>query len=207
MLIAAITGRSGSGKSTLSAYYAGLGYPVADGDEISRQVTGKGSACLAQLVAAFGDDILNPDGTLDRKALAGKAFTSQEKTDLLTAITHPHILAEFLRRVEAAKAQGAKLFFIDGAVIVGGPFQPYCDKIIVLVSQTRLSVSRIILRDGISKTAANNRLSVQQTEAALRAAADYVIENNGSAEALFKQADEVLENLLAIWPQTEGETR
>lgn len=196
MLIVGITGRSGSGKSSVSSHYSQLGYTVADGDVISREVTEPGSPCLEELVQCFGGQIMNPDGTLNRKALGALAFANPESNQKLIDITHPYIIREFLRRAEAEKQKGAKLFFVDGAVIVGGPVEPLCDKLIVMVSESHLSVSRIILRDGISKTAAYNRLGAQQPEAALRAAADYVIENNGSLETLLKAADDVLADLL-----------
>lgn len=198
MLVVGVTGRSGSGKSSVAQHYASLGYPVADGDAISREVSGENSDCLRELTQAFGSGILTPAGALDRKALAGVAFADEKKTKQLIAITHPYIMQESLRRVQLAKEQGHPLFFMDGAVIVGGPFEPYCDKLIVVVAEKRLSVSRIILRDGISKAAAYSRLAAQQPEEALRGAADYVIENNAGKEELLRQADAVLAELLAL---------
>ncbi|MDL2327638.1 dephospho-CoA kinase, partial [Ruminococcaceae bacterium OttesenSCG-928-A11] len=102
MLMVGITGRSGSGKSSVSGHYAALGHPVADGDAISRQVTGPGSPCLDELVAAFGPGILQPGGTLDRKALGELAFKSPENNQKLIDITHPHIIAELESRARAA---------------------------------------------------------------------------------------------------------
>lgn len=198
MLIVGITGRSGSGKSSVTRHYAALAYPVADGDEISREITLPGTPCLQELADEFGDGILNGDGSLNRRGLADVAFASPEKTQRLTDITQPHILAEFLRRVEVAKQAGEKLYFFDGAAIVGGPFQPYMDKMILLVAELHLSVSRIILRDGISKTAAYNRLNAQISEQELRDVADFVIENNTSEAAMLKAADEVLEKLVQM---------
>lgn len=196
MRVVAITGRSGSGKSLLSGYYASLGYPVADGDALSREVCLPESRCLQELRLAFGDGILAQDGSLNRAALGELVFQDPEKNALLVSITHPHIIEAFLQRAEKARSEGARLFFMDGAVIVGGPFQQYCDKIIVVTTQQHLAVSRIILRDGISKTAAYNRLSAQLPEAELVAAADYVVENNGSEQALCRRADEILKELL-----------
>ncbi|MDL2293428.1 dephospho-CoA kinase [Ruminococcaceae bacterium OttesenSCG-928-D13] len=205
MLMVGITGRSGSGKSSVSGHYAALGYTVADGDLISRQVTGPASPCLAELVEAFGSAILQADGTLNRRALGELAFKSPENNRKLVEITHPHILAEMRRRAEAARAAGERLFFVDGAMIVGGPVQPMCDKIVLVVSEARLSISRIILRDNISKIAAQQRLSAQLPEAELRQAADYIIENNGSLEQLGQQAEAVLAELLALTKPPDGE--
>lgn len=196
LLIVGITGRSGSGKSSLLDYYLSLGYPGVDGDQVSRHVCEKDSACLRELVAAFGEDILAGDGTLRRGKLAVKAFATPESNQKLVEITHPHIQWECERMEQTARLSGAKLFFIDGAMIVGNPFEGHIDRLIVVKSDPRLALSRIILRDGISKQAAHNRLDNQLSEEELVAAADYVIDNNGSAETLRQKADEVLEALL-----------
>lgn len=195
--IVAITGRSGSGKSSVAAHYASLGHPVADGDVLSRQVVASGSACLAELCAAFGGDILLPNGELDRKALGRIAFSTPRNNQKLIDITHPYIAQETLKRAFAAQEAGRTLFFVDGAMVVGVPFQQICDVIILVTASLRLSVSRIILRDGISKMAAYQRLEAQQPEAVLRAAADYVIENDGTEAVLKEKADAVLRQLTA----------
>lgn len=196
MLVVGLTGRSGSGKSSVAAHLSTLGYPVSDGDAISRQVCLPGTPCLRQLVQAFGGDILLPDGALNRRELGRIAFADEEKTRRLVSITHPHIIEEFLRQAATARSTGAKLFFADGAVIVGGPFEPYCDRIVVVVTEERLAVSRIILRDGISKQAAYARLAAQMPAEQLLQAADYTIENNGSLQRLHTNTEEVVAKLL-----------
>lgn len=196
MKVIAITGRSGSGKSTVSSYYASLGYPVLDADQAARDVVRPGSGCLAQLCAAFGADILRADGTLDRGVLAARAFASPETAHRLTQLTHPAIVRLLLERIARARAAGRPLAFVDGAVIVGEAFEPYCDAIVVVTASERESVSRIILRDGISKQAARARLAAQMSEEALRAAADYVIENTGDLQRLRERAKAVLDALL-----------
>lgn len=196
LMIVGITGRSGSGKSSLLNYYMSLGYPGVDGDVVSRHVCEKGSACLRKLAEAFGGDILDEDGNLQRGKLAVRAFSTPESNRRLVEITHPHIQWECERLEQEARNAGAKLFFIDGAMIVGNPFEAHIDKLIVVRSDPRLALSRIILRDGISKQAAHNRLDNQLSEEQLEAAADFVVENNGSAEALREKADEVLQHLL-----------
>lgn len=196
LLIVGITGRSGSGKSSLLNYYMSLGYPGVDGDLVSRHVCEKDSACLRELVEAFGGDILSEEGELRRGKLAVRAFATPESNRTLVEITHPHIQWECERLEQEARNKGDKLFFIDGAMIVGNPFEAHIDRLIVVRSDPRLALSRIILRDGISKQAAHNRLDNQQAEQRLVDAADFVIENNGTTENLRQQADEVLAALL-----------
>lgn len=197
MKIIAITGRSGAGKSTLSAYYESLGYPVLDADETARFVTNTDRACLAALREAFGADILHPDGTLNRGVLASRAFASPEGARRLTDITHPAIVQRLLAGVEAARAAEKPFVFVDGAVIVGEAFEPYCDAIIVVCVPERAALSRVMLRDGVSKQAVRDRLSAQLPDETLRAAADYVIENTGDKQQLYAAGDAVLRQMLA----------
>ena len=196
MLIFAVTGSSGSGKSTVAAYYASLGYPVLDADQVAREVVLPGSACLAQLCEAFGPGILAPNGTLNRAALAACAFETPEQTRRLTQITHPAIVKALLDGAAGAEKTGRPFVFVDGAVIVGEAFEPYCDRIIVVTTTERVAVSRVILRDGISKQAARARLAAQRSDEELRAAADYLIENTGDRQHLYAAAGQILERLL-----------
>ena len=196
MLTVGVTGRSGSGKSTVAQYFAALGYPVCNGDDLSRIVTVPGSDCLSELVTAFGDGILQEDGALNRKVLGRMAFACPEQNARLIEITHPHILIEFLRQQTLAQKAGHVLFFLDGAVIVGTRFRQHCNRLIVVVSPTKLSVSRIILRDGISKPSAYQRLDAQMDEETLCREADYVIRNDAGMDSLLNTAGSVLEELL-----------
>ncbi len=197
MLIVGITGRSGSGKSSLARYYATLGYPVEDGDELSRFVCAPGSPCLKQLCAAFGPAILDENGGLLRQKLGERVFGDPRLNQTLIDIVHPFVLEELIKREKIAEQSGARLFFLDGAMLVGSIFQAHCHRIIVVESEKKLSISRIILRDGISKAAAHSRLNAQKSPEELRLAADYLVENNGTEEHLQKAADAILPLLLA----------
>lgn len=196
MKVIAVTGRSGCGKSTVSAFYEKLGYPVLDADRTARETVSPESPCLNELCRAFGTDILQKDGTLDRALLACRAFATKESTRRLTDITHPEIIRRLLDGIKAADKTGKPFIFVDGAVIVGEAFEKYCDKIIVVTAPERLSASRIMLRDGISKTAAQARLAAQLPESVLCEAADYIISNSGSNESLCANAQTVLDALL-----------
>ena len=114
MKIIGITGRSGSGKSAVSALYRQLGYTVADADLVARQVLEPGSPCLAKLAEAFGDDLLTPEGTVNRQLLADRAFRDEAGTQKLVSITHPEIIARLLTAADEAKRRGEALFFVDG---------------------------------------------------------------------------------------------
>ena len=196
MKTVAITGRSGCGKSTVAQYCRSRGFPVLDGDAVAREVTQLGSPCLPALAKAFGADILDEDGALRRGVLAQRAFATKGDARRLTDITHPEIVRRLLAGVAQARAAGAKLVFVDGAVIVGAPFEPFCDAIIVVRAPQQVLEQRIMRRDGISRQAAQARLASQLAQEKLDAAATFLLDNTGSEQALRAQSRAVLENLL-----------
>ena len=197
MITVGITGRSGCGKSTVTACFAARGVPVADADQISRQVLQPGSPVLAQLAARFGGDILRGDGVLDRRLLADRAFATPEGKADLDAITHPAIVRRIEAARQAAQAAGSPLFVIDGAVLVGSVIDGIWDRLIVVTAPYEVSVARIVARDGIRPEMARRRLDAQLPEAALAARADIVLANDGTQEQLRRQAGALAARLLA----------
>ena len=194
-MVIGLTGRSGCGKSSVSALLAGQGFPCIDADAISREILQPGSPCLSRLQNAFGSDIVDNSGALRRRLLADRAFATAEGTRRLTSITHPEILARIRARVQQARAAGAPLCFVDGAVIVGTPFEAECDRMIVVTAPYAQSVARICSRDGISAEMARRRLDAQTPEKTLLEAADYHISNDGALADLEQQCRALLDTL------------
>ena len=155
MITLGITGRSGCGKSTVTAVFAAHGVPLVDADQLSREILLPGSPLLPQLAARFGGDILKPDGTLDRRLLADRAFATPEGKAALDSLTHPAIVARIRAAKQAAQVAEAPLFVLDGAVIVGTAAQAECDRLCVVTAPFETSVARIVARDGISPEMTN----------------------------------------------------
>lgn len=197
MITVGITGRSGCGKSTVTACFAARGVPVADADQISRQVLQPGSPVLAQLAARFGGDILSGEGVLDRRLLADRAFATPEGKADLDAITHPAIVRRIEAARQAAQAAGSLLFVIDGAVLVGSVIDGIWDRLIVVTAPYEVSVARIVARDGIRPEMARRRLDAQLPESVLAARADFLLANDGTQEQLRRQAGALAARLLA----------
>ena len=179
-----ITGRSGCGKSTVTALFRSHGVPVADADQIARDILLPGSPLLPLLAERFGADIRNLDGTLNRHLLADRAFATPAGTRALTAVTQPEILARIEQRLQAAESAGADFAFVDGAVIVGTPFERRCDGILLITVPYEISVARICARDGIAPEMARRRLDAQTPLETLRAAARWEVVNDGSEAQL-----------------------
>ncbi len=195
MKIIGITGRSGCGKSSATKFLAAQGYPCIDADQVARQVLLPGSPCLEQLQQRFGRDILSPDGTLQRRLLADRAFSTPEGTRALTEITQPEILRRIEDALARARAAGAALAFVDGAVIVGSPFEARCDALLLVTAPYEVSVARICARDGIAPEMARRRLDAQTSLEELRAAATQEIVNDGTPEQLETKIRDVLQSL------------
>ena len=184
MKIIGITGRSGCGKSSVTKFLAAQGYPCIDADRIARDVLQRGSPCLAVLQAHFGADILDEQGELRRRLLADRAFATPEGTLLLTEVTQPEILRRIEELLRRAEADGAPFSFVDGAVIVGTPFQARCDRLLLVTAPYETSVQRICARDGIAPEMARRRLDAQTPLETLRAAATEELVNDGSPAQL-----------------------
>ncbi len=195
MKIVGITGRSGCGKSSATKFLAQQGYPCIDADQVAREVMLPGSPCLAQLQEQFGADILDETGALRRRLLADRAFATPEGTRLLTELTQPEILRRIEADLQCAQEAGAELAFVDGAVIVGSPFQARCDELVLITAPYEVSVQRICARDGIAPEMARRRLDAQTPLEQLRAAATVEIANDGTPQQLQMRIRELLQTL------------
>ena len=190
-----ITGRSGCGKSSVTALLRAAGHPVIDGDELSRQILQKDSPCMPLLRAQFGDDIFDENGELKRRLLADRAFATPEGTQRLTQITHPEILRRMVADRREAEAAGAELYFIDGAVIIGTPFEKLCQKLVLVTTPREESIRRICARDGISPEMAARRLDAQPPQSELEKQVDHILCNDGTQEDLARKVEALLSRL------------
>ena len=202
MITLGITGRSGCGKSTVTSVFSAHGVPLADADQLSREILLPGSPLLPLLAERFGADILREDGSLDRRLLADRAFATPEGKQALDALTHPEIIRRIRLAKQAALDAGAPLFVLDGAVIVGTAAEAECDRLAVVTAPFETSVERIAKRDGISPEMAARRLNAQTPEAVLLEHADYVLRNDADLASLEAASAALCEQLLA-----EGRTK
>lgn len=195
MKIIGITGRSGCGKSSATNFLREQGYPCIDADLVAREVLLPGSACIPQLQALFGADIADEHGQVRRRLLADRAFATPEGTAALTGVTQPEILRRIDAALAKAEAAGAKLAFVDGAVIVGTPFEAKCDALLLVTAPYDTSVARICARDGIAPEMARRRLDAQTPLETLRTAATAELVNDGTPEQLRQKLQLLLREL------------
>ncbi len=177
MTVYGLTGKTGAGKSTVAAFLKEKGFYIIDGDVIARHITDKGKPALKLLADAFGEDILNEDGTLDRRLLASRAFSSRENTDKLNSITHPLITEEFEDEIGKAVKEGYDKSVIDAAALLESECKNLCDRIIVVYAPGEIRLKRILSRDGITEEEAETRMKAQKSDEYYFSHADIIVKS------------------------------
>lgn len=179
-----LTGGIASGKTTVANLFAALGATVIDTDVIAREVVAPGQPALEEIAAAFGDRVLQADGSLDRSALRSRIFASEEDRETLEAITHPRIRAEALRQADAA---GGPYQLIVVPLLVQSPLRGSVDRVLVVDCPEEVQIERLVARDGESEDGARRILAAQSSRSERLAIADDVITNDGGLDNLREQ--------------------
>ena len=192
MLVIGLTGPTGSGKGTIAELFAGFGLPVIDADTVYHALLEPPSACLDELVAHFGERILTPLGTLDRRALGAIVFSSEEELSRLNAITHKHVMRKIRTLLEELRSRDTLAAVLDAPQLFEAGADSDCNVIVSVLATPALRLERIMRRDGISEDAAHARMQAQRSDAFFRAHSDYVIENNESPEHLLPTVRRIL---------------
>ncbi len=190
-----LTGHTGAGKSTAARAAADVCGGIIDADQVAREALQKGSPCLKALAAVFGEDILQRDGSLDRRLLAKRAFSSQEKTLLLNRTTHPWILRRVQELAEEFARHTDKLVLFDAPLLYESGGETLCDSVIAVVAPDAVRLQRILLRDRISEEEARLRMNAQPDASFYTSRADYVIDGSQPPERVAQQMRELLKRL------------
>lgn len=199
--VVGLTGGIGTGKSTVARMLAARGAVVIDADAIVHELQAAGASMLAELAAAFGAEILRPDGSLDRARLGERVFADPAARRRLGEITHPAVGREMLRRLEAARAAGAPLVVMDNPLLFEGrgrrpgAVDPTPETILVY-APAELQIARQMARDGVTRAYAEQRLAAQMSIEEKRALATWVIDNSGGVEETERQVEELVAVLL-----------
>ena len=178
-----LTGPIGCGKSTVASWLAGYGLVVVDADDVARDVVEPGTPGFDAVVEAFGDDLVQPDGSLDRAALGRAVFTDPDALRRLERIVHPAVRPKILEQVIAADAANAPGVVIEAIKLVEGGLATFCDEVWLVVCDPVVQRSRLAAR-GLDAMTAEARIAAQADPATrLRPHATRVIDTSGSEEA------------------------
>lgn len=195
LIVIGLTGSTGAGKGSVCRAFLNYNINSIDTDQTSRSVCDIGKPCLNELTEAFGDQILNPDKSLNRKALANIAFSDTEKHLTLNKITHKHILNEVRDWLEIEKSNGKNAAIVDAPLLFESGFDKECDVIIAVTADKETRIKRIITRDNITLDEANLRISKQHDDIFYTKNADYVIVNNEKLDDVNIQVDNIYKSL------------
>jgi dephospho-CoA kinase len=195
--VVGLTGGIASGKSTFAAALRARGLPVVDADALARAAVAPGGAALAEIARAFGPDVLDASGALDRKRMGALVFADPEARRRLEAITHPAVrlaMAEETRRLADA---GHALAFYDTPLLYEVGLDRLLDSVVVVWTPAGVQRARLVARDGLSPADADARIAAQLPIDEKAARADFVVENVGAPDELGPKADRLLAGLRA----------
>ena len=207
-----LTGGIGSGKSTVSRRLVELGAVLVDADRIAREVVAAGTEGLAAVVEAFGEEVVGPDGEMDRPRVASLVFGNSEARRTLNGIVHPLVGKRAAELV--AEAGPDAVVVQDSPLLVESGIAAASPLVVVVHADAEVRVSRLVGGRGMSEEDARARIAAQATDEQRRAAADVWLDNNGSPDALTAAVDALwherllpFEENLRLRRPTRGGTR
>ena len=198
MRIICLTGGLASGKSTATQFLAEQGAYIIDADKAGHRVYEPGTRAYREVIATFGDDLIDDDHQIDRKILGSKVFGNQDALEKLTDIVWPEIrrLAEAdIPEIRITDPEG--IVVLEAAVLFEAGWQDIGDETWVIVVDREVAIERSMARDGLTREAIENRLQAQLSNEERIAKADIVMENNLDQQALIDQ-------LRAQWQRLDG---
>ena len=193
-IILGLTGPSGAGKSTIGKLFLEHGAYVIDCDVLARQIVEPGKPALLEIQDVFGAGVLNEDGTLNRSALASIVFQDADALHKLNTITHKYIIKETETQIRNTKAQ---VVVIDAAALIESGINQTCHKVICVLAEKETRIKRIMMRDGLTREKAAERIDAQPEDAFYRAASDFVIQNDENGEELSSAVSDILREVLS----------
>lgn len=195
--IVGLTGGIGSGKSAASRCFVRLGVPVIDADRVAREVVEPGQPALAEIAAAFGADLVRPDGTLDRARLREQVFADPDARRRLEAILHPRIRARTRERLAGLPADTPYAVCVIPLLFETGQ-QDTVDRVLVVEAGEAVRIARVTGRDGVTEAQVRRILAAQCPAEVRAAGADDLIVNEGSESELAAKVSALHEKYLAL---------
>ncbi|RMF18085.1 MAG: dephospho-CoA kinase [Candidatus Dadabacteria bacterium] len=195
--IVAITGNIGSGKSTVARLLGRRGAVVIDADQLARDVVAPGTPGAAAIRDAFGDEVFDVHGELDRKALGAVVFADPDARRRLEQITHPAIRAEMMQRIARAQRQAPPLIVLEVPLLFEGGMDRMFPDVLLVAADDDVRRQRIAARDSLPAAEIDNRMRSQMPQQEKLERARWVIWNNGGLDALEAAVER-------LWPELTG---
>jgi dephospho-CoA kinase len=174
-----VTGGIGSGKSEICAIFQSLGAICYSSDTIAKELMSTDTRIKRRINALFGSSMYREDGTLDKKAIAKAIFADEALKEQVNAIVHPVVIDYLAGVIEKARAATPSMLFIESALIYDAGTEELFDYIVLAISDSELSIERVMKRDSVTRTEVMQRQSAQLPPDQHKEKADFIIENNG----------------------------
>lgn len=196
MSVYGLTGGIGAGKSTVANMFQESGIPVVLADDVGREVASKGSDGLAEIVRSFGPDVLDGNGELDRRKLGTLIFNDPDRRRELEGILHPRVRDQSRELFSQLEQAGNQIVVYESALLYETQRHTEMRGVILVTASEEQRIARVRSRDGSEEEAVRQRIKAQMDDEEKRGLADYIIENNGDLQALRREVDSLIEQLL-----------
>ena len=197
MLHVGLTGNIASGKSSAALFFAELGAHTIDADRVAHELYKTGTPGYDRIIAAFGEQILGPNGEIDRNKLGRIVFSDTDKRLQLNALMHPAVGAAILRQIfELEQSSSRGIIIVDAALMIEtGGYRMY-HRLIVVTCAPSLQIARLIKRDGLTESDARARIASQMPIEEKLKLADYIIDTSGTLKQTRDQVEKIHRDLV-----------
>lgn len=204
VFVVGLVGRAGSGKSTVARALAADGAAVVEADRIGHEITDGDPDVRAALERSYGPGVYRPDGALDRRRVAARVFSDPDALAELNALVHPRIVGRIREALAEYRAAGRPgVVVVDAALMLDWGVDRDCDAVLAVVAPEPVQIARLGKARGWAEDEARARLAAQRSNEAFEAAADAVLRNDGTREALERAARETVARLRADGRRTQ----
>ncbi len=197
MVVIGLTGGPGTGKSTVASMLARRGAAVIEADRLGHQSYAPGTEGWRAVVEAFGQEIVGPDGAIDRRRLGAIVFSDPEKLHRLNAIIHPIIRRLITEQLEKFRREGVRVVVIEAALLFEAGWDDLVDEVWVTVAPTEVAVARYVARTGLPEEEVRRRVAAQLEAAEKARRAHRVIDTSGTLVTVERQVERFWEELTA----------
>ena len=192
MLKVGLTGGIGTGKSSVSSLFNDWGAYIFDADLVAKEILNHDNTAQGEIIAEFGTDILNKEGSIEKNKLARIAFQDENHQLRLNSIIHPYVFKKIDSNFDKILDKGTHdIFCVDAALIYESGADTHMDYVVVVTSHLRLRTERVMERGNLTRDEFLRRLELQWPDEDKVHMADYVIHNNGTKEDLIVESKKV----------------
>jgi len=198
MMVIGLTGSIGTGKSEAARQLEALGASIISADQVGHEAYTPNTEAWEQVVAAFGDGILQEDGEIDRRKLGGIVFSDPGKLEQLNQIMHPRMARMVANKIEALRIEGVDVVVVEAALLFEAGWDSLVEEVWVTDSPEQMVIERLKNRNGLSEDEARKRISSQMDRSERLGKADFVIDNSGDVAGLESAVKELWDRRVAV---------